>query len=197
MAKQFYQQDIKRPIVNGELCYEGSSYWARYERISRFDVRKAIWTSLLSGAKAGIGYGAHGVWAWHKNGAKFFSFYKEAGWPFEWRVAMKFLGAWDASFAKDIFLKYNLFKLEPDFKLSENIPEIRYAVSEDMIAIYVPYPVNVFIPLKFKDFYFVGFNLEKKDLIKPEIIKLEGKYFIKMLPFNSDALFIGSIKNIY
>lgn len=57
-----------RPIVNGELCYEGMGRYEARERFEGRDVRRAVWLSLLTGANAGFGYGAYGVWNWHRPG---------------------------------------------------------------------------------------------------------------------------------
>ena len=53
LAELFGTKPVKRPVVNGEPCYEGYGFRFRYGRFGAFDVRKAIWQSLLAGAKAG------------------------------------------------------------------------------------------------------------------------------------------------
>ncbi|MEM3138429.1 MAG: DUF4038 domain-containing protein, partial [Thermofilaceae archaeon] len=65
LAEKFYRMPVKRPVVNGEPCYEGIA-GGKYNRFTRADVRRAVWWSLLSGAKAGVAYGALGIWNWHK-----------------------------------------------------------------------------------------------------------------------------------
>ena len=40
----------------------------KYGRVEARDIRKAAWSSLLSGACAGVTYGAHGIWNWKKTG---------------------------------------------------------------------------------------------------------------------------------
>ena len=65
-AQRYWNNPVRKPVINGEPCYEGHGYAARYGRFNEFDIRKAIWQSLLSGAKAGVAYGAHGIWSWHK-----------------------------------------------------------------------------------------------------------------------------------
>ena len=37
-----------------------------YGRFQAEDTRKAAWSSILSGACAGVAYGAHGIWNWQK-----------------------------------------------------------------------------------------------------------------------------------
>jgi hypothetical protein len=126
LAEKFYRMPIKRPIVNGEPCYEGIA-GGKFNRFSRADVRRAVWWSLLSGAKAGTAYGALGIWNWHKVGAPFYG--DPYGGPsFDWRTALRFEGAFDVTFGKWLFEKYDLFDIEPANELLLlNEPDIRVA----------------------------------------------------------------------
>lgn len=65
LAQKLAGARITRPVVNGEPCYEGHGRGGTHTRFQPGDVRKAIWQSLLSGARAGTAYGAHGVWSCH------------------------------------------------------------------------------------------------------------------------------------
>ncbi|MBC8932636.1 DUF4038 domain-containing protein, partial [Escherichia coli] len=68
----FSQLEPIKPVINSEPCYELMGYSRqKYGRFSREDVRKAAWQSVLSGAIAGISYGAHGIWSWHEEGSTF------------------------------------------------------------------------------------------------------------------------------
>ena len=59
----------QKPILNSEPCYEQMGYSGnKYGRFSAREVRRAAWMSVLSGACAGVTYGAHGVWNWVKPG---------------------------------------------------------------------------------------------------------------------------------
>ena len=40
LAEAFLAKPVKRPIVNGEPCYDGSGYGFRYGRFGRFEVRR-------------------------------------------------------------------------------------------------------------------------------------------------------------
>lgn len=67
LAQSFRARTPARPVLNSEPCYEQMGYsQLAYGRHRREDCRCALWTSLLSGACAGITYGAHGVWNWYK-----------------------------------------------------------------------------------------------------------------------------------
>lgn len=191
LAEKFYKKKVKRPVVNGEPCYEGISHGTEYERFSAFDVRKEIWQSLLSGAKAGVTYGAHGIWPWHKKGRRY------RGWPFggipyEWRIALRFPGAWDAAFAKWFFEKNDLFNLEPanDILLNET-PEIRVSKNHEKIAVYSPFNADVKIRLNVSGYEWEAVELRTRKIFKAEIETSVEQSTIKMHKFNSDVLFIG------
>jgi hypothetical protein len=207
-AQDLYRLPVKRPIVNSEPCFEGLHGlldWGEIEqaRFSAFDVRKAIWRSLLSGAKAGVGYTAFGIWPWHTTdepwqehwlpgekpweGAVYF------GQPYPWRTALKFRGAWDASFAKWIFETYDLFDLEPQPGILNKTDEIRMSASADLgkVAIYIPCAVEVQVGLDLSDYNWTLVNLTDRDMAKPDIEVGKGSSTIKMHCFNSDVLVIG------
>jgi hypothetical protein len=59
--------------MNGEPCYENHSFGGDNGRCDDSQVRRAVWQSLLSGAKAGVTYGAHGLWGWYSEGKEFFN----------------------------------------------------------------------------------------------------------------------------
>jgi len=112
LARRFAEKPIKRPVVNGEPCYEGHGFGDHYGRFGPFHVRKATWQSLLSGAKAGITYGAHGIWNWHHRGLPFGST-NFSSLPFPWHEALRLPGAWDAGYAKWLFESFSLADLSP------------------------------------------------------------------------------------
>ena len=194
-AQEFYRQPIKRPILNSEPCYEGLHSlldWGHIEdyRFNAFDVRKAVWQSLLSGAKAGITYGAYGVWPWHKKG-EVYRLEKFFGKPYDWRTALKFEGAWDVSFARWIFGTYNLFDLEPTDIIDSKLPEVRAAASSNKFAIYIPCNVEVEVKLDLTDYDWTLVDLAERRFAQPEISSRQQGSVIKMSPFNSDVLLIG------
>lgn len=201
LAQRFYNMPVKRPIVNGEPCYEGIGSigsFNKYGRFSGFDVRKAVWQSLLSGAKAGVTYGAHGIWSWQKEGENkkypenYASIY---GAPYYWLTALRFPGAFDVSFGKWIFEKYDLFDIKPaNERLANKTSEIRVSEGEDKILVYTPF--NTDIKLKTDGAYskWEGIDLEARRIFKPEVEREENCFTIRMTEFNSDLLIIGSRK---
>jgi hypothetical protein len=140
-AEHFCSKPFKRLVVNGEPCYEGIGYHQRYGRFSAFQVRRAVWQSLLSGAKAGVTYGTHGLWSWHRAGM---SFGQGGTWdqPYPWSTALRFPGAWDTAYARWVFETFGLFDLEPlEGKINNDSPELRLSASKDggKFAAYVPF----------------------------------------------------------
>ena len=145
LAQRFATKSVKRPVVNGEPCYDGHGFGDNYGRFSAFHVRRAVWQSLLSGAKAGFTYGAHGIWNWHEQG-KAFPNPQFSSQPYSWRTAMRFQGAWDAGFVKWVFETYELFDIEPNNDILNNhTPEIRVATSpnQEKIVVYMPFNTDV------------------------------------------------------
>ena len=80
-----------------------------YGRWTRFDVRRCAFMSILSGACAGITYGAAGIYSWHKVKKSFESSLGEDLICLSHGKAMSFTGAWDYGYIKAIFeeLKVN------------------------------------------------------------------------------------------
>lgn len=190
-AREFYGKNIKKPVLNGEPCYEGSGHGYRYGRFTAFDVRKAMWQSILSGAKAGFAYGAHGVWCWHErgdafNGAGF------SGMPYDRRNAMHFKGAWDVSFGRKLYEVYSMFDLEP-LQLPENTSaDIKMAASKDMgkIVLYAPYSVDVTVGIPLNDYECTAVDLDSRYFFKPGVECANHKTIIRMSESNSDTLLI-------
>ena len=179
LAQQFYNSDVKLPVINGRI--------GRYDD---FDVRKAIWGSLLSGAKAGITYGAHGIWSWHKKGKKYNN---EEWWgnPFDWRIALRQPGAWDAAFAKWIFETYELFDIEPINLILNKTPDIRMSIGKNKILFFLPYNTEVKVGMDLSGYDWTLINLKDKRVAKPEIIPGKDISLIKMHEFNCDVLIVG------
>ncbi len=86
-----------RPVLNSEPCYDGLVIMgpgnATGARFGREDVRRTSWISVLSGAGAGISYGAHGLWPWHRAGNAYGPLHY--GLPPDWRDALAWASADD------------------------------------------------------------------------------------------------------
>lgn len=141
LAETFSAREPHHPVVNSEPCYEQMGYSHHiYGRFHRSDIRFALWNSLLSGASAGITYGAHGIWNWFKTGMPVNPIGGEGflrAMPSD--RALKFPGAMDFSFAKRIFEERGITELTPCQEILMKYQEhICAARTEKEIILYVP-----------------------------------------------------------
>jgi len=143
LAAKNHAYAVRRPIVNGEPCYEGHGKGHTLTRFRACDVRKATWQSLLAGAKVGITYGGHGVWSCHSAGMGFV----QPQWkfvPYDWENALRLPGAWDVGLARWLWEHYALWDVQPaQALLVREDDEVRVAVSEAALAVYLPHAYDV------------------------------------------------------
>lgn len=192
LAERFAGKSVARPSVNGEPPYEGHGHGHRYGRFSAFEVRRALWQSLLSGAAAGVTYGAHGVWSWHRTGRGFNS-ESFSMMPFDWRDALRFEGAWDAGVARNLFERHDLFGIVSRQDLLAASPEIRAAASPDggRVAVYVPYPTEVSLALDAGAYRWTLFDLAARRPWTAPVLAREGRAVIPMSGSNADVLIVA------
>lgn len=192
LAEKFTSYPVKHPVVNGEPCYEGHGRVGEQTRWNAFDIRKVTWQSLLSGAKMGVTYGAHGIWMFHRRGMNFLNKHRSFE-PYDWDVALELDGGWDVAFAKWLFGMYNLFDLEPaNIALNED-NEIRAAANGNgtKVAVYCPYSFDVELNFDLTGFHVVGIDLASRRVTVPET-ETGSQSRIRMHNFNADALFIAT-----
>lgn len=197
LAEEFSNKPIKRPSINSEPCYEQMGYSRNlYGRFTRFDVRKAAWQSLLSGAEAGITYGAHGIWSWHKKGKGFGLVGEAFDKPFDWRDAVKFEGAWDYAFAKSLFKLFSLHDLQPLDIVLKNTEEIRVASTAGLnkIAIYMPVNTTLKLNKLLENYEFTIIDLEQRRFAEADVSFKDNITVIGMHNFEADVVIIGEKK---
>lgn len=189
-SAQFLRQPVKRPIVNTEPSYEGHKDGFREGRFRREDVRRMAWSSLMTGAKAGITYGAHGIWSCHRrknhfNNASF------SGIPYDFATALRFPGAWDYSFAKAVFEEAGLYDIKPAQELLENpIPGCYCSEAEDKLAIYLPHNSPVVVNRDISKWRGRMIILEDHNVGVPIYHEKDGKTILSVHDFNSDVLYL-------
>lgn len=164
------------PIVDAELCYEGLTQFgvAKPHRFSAYDVRRTAWETVLSGADAGLGYGSFGIWPWNDN---YRDSEREEGMlnPYDWRTCLKFHGAKDLGFLKELVLKYGAAGLTP---VHLNNDQIYVAKNSKYLLVYNPVanPVDL-SELKVKDDQCEVIDLQTlrsiKGSIKDSIVAME------------------------
>jgi hypothetical protein len=194
LAESFYKKYPVKPILNSEPCYEQMGYSRKmYGRFYQYDVRRAAWMSVLSGACSGVTYGAHGIYSWHKIGKSFGSGLGEGfDRPNPWNDALKYPGAWDYGYIKYILDLYGIDELIPMNKLINNISDIRMASTktEDKILIYVPVNTNIKIDKNLSEYDIKIIDLVDKNVCVPNIEVVDDKTTIYMHNFEKDCLII-------
>lgn len=139
LTRHYRAMEVPRPIINLEPCYEGLGRFAGRARHSAADVRRASWTGIVAGAAAGLGYGAHGVWSWHRRGEGFAAA-DVHGDPFPFAVAAAFPGADDVALARRIVDAEQLWGLDGDAALLVDEPSGAVAgrTPDGVVAVYAP-----------------------------------------------------------
>lgn len=134
------RDDRDRPVVNGEPPYEGHEYFESEDgvRVSREAARRAAWWSVLAGASAGVTYGGHGVWQWHRRGERFPGA-SRTGMPVPWRETLAFPGARDYGRLRSLCERYEFAALEPRQEWVDE-PTVRAAElpADDVVLAYAP-----------------------------------------------------------
>jgi hypothetical protein len=190
-AQRHNTYPIKRPVVNGEPCYEGHGRMRDLSRFVAFDVRKAAWQSLLSGAKMGFTYGAHGVWSCHTVGMGFVN----PTWkfmPYDWEEALRLPGAWDAAYARDVFERHGLVRTDPTPLLDREDPEVAVSASAelDLVAVYMPYAYDLGLRLDLSGYAVRAYDLAARRPLRPQVEA--GETSIVRLPVvTQDVLFVA------
>lgn len=194
LAEKFYRDYPQKPIVNAEPCYEQMGFSRqRYGRFQPYDIRKAAWSGILSGACAGVAYGAHGVWNWKKAGKKPNPILGEGfDESFPIQEALHFPGAWDYGFIADFMETNGIVGLKPVQELlCGKSPEIRMAQTEDeRYLIYIPYTTKLEIARKLEGYHAKAIDLESGKTEKVRIEWEVDRTFIHMHRFQKDALIL-------
>ncbi|AJH02030.1 beta-glucosidase [Clostridium beijerinckii] len=194
LAESFYKKYPIKPIINSEPCYEQMGYSRKmYGRFYQFDVRRAAWMSLLSGACAGVTYGAHGIYSWHKIGKVFAPGLGEGfDRPNPWNDAIKYPGAWDYGYIRYLLDLYGIDELVPVNKIKNPTNDIRMACTkdEDKILIYVPINTNIKIDIELIHYDIKIIDLVNKNVCIPNVEIKNGETTIYMHNFEQDVLIV-------
>lgn len=194
LAENFRKKYPKKPIINAEPCYEQMGYSRQeYGRFLPCDIRKAAWSSILSGACAGVTYGAHGVWNWKKiNKAANPVLGEGFDESFPVQEALQFPGAWDYGFIKNFLAIHKITELIPAQEyMKESVTEIRMAkTTDERYLIYIPHTTRLELNLELTDYKAKAIDLETKRTANVHLESREGKTFVSMHCFEKDALLI-------
>ena len=194
-AEYLFSKKPKRPVINGEPCYDQMGYSRNlYGRFGRYEIRRAAWQSILSGACAGISYGAHGVWNWVSTGLRSTLAMGEGfDAPQPHQTALEFYGAWDYGFLREVFEAYGVGTLLPCRELVQNpSPEIRMAQTPDESLALVYLPINTRLALQgdFSDRCVMAFDLTSRRTAWLRPVFEGGVTRLPLHPFEQDALIL-------
>lgn len=150
--------------MNLEPCYEGHGFDGGTGRYTARDVRLASWRSVLSGAGAGLGYGAHGLWSWHHRGEAFSS-EDWSGMPFDAMTALTFPGADDVGYLRSLVLQHRLWRLRDRSDLVvRDRSGIRVGAdrSLDVMAVHSPHAFSFEVQVDAVDVDVRGYDLQSR-----------------------------------
>lgn len=183
-----------KPVINSEPCYEEMGYSGNmYGRWTREDVRRAAYVSILSGACAGITYGAAGIYSWHKVKKGFPTLLGEGfDMPKSWEDAMAFPGAWDYGYLKLLLEELRAEELTPRQDLLVNqTTDIRVAESgPEILLIYVPCNTRVRLKADLSGWDVKAIDLSERFVANLGYTVKEGGTILDMHPFGQDALLV-------
>lgn len=143
----------RRPVISIEPCYEAHQAAAAGDRHDARAVRHASWTAVLSGAGAGLGYGAHGAWSWHRKGDEFTGT-AFSGTPLSALEAIGLPGATDVVLLRRLVESRDLYRLSPrqDLVASDSDAIVGLDPETGVAAVYVPSPGIVELDGDLRDF---------------------------------------------
>jgi hypothetical protein len=181
---------VRRPIVSMEPCYEGHGYGKGSGRHTAADVRLASWSSVIAGSGAGLGYGAHGVWSWHRAGEPFNGEHF-SGTPFPADVALRFDGAWDVGLVRRLVEAYGLNDLtaRPDLVVGDRSGAL-FGMQGDRAVLYLPHPFAVTLDVDLSGWQVECWNLGARNRDHAVLTIEDGRTRIEQPEFLSDSLFV-------
>lgn len=194
LPENFRKKYPKKPLINAEPCYEQMGFSRKiYGRFQAEDTRKAAWSSVLSGACAGVTYGAHGIWNWQKLNKPANPILGEGfDAPFPWNEALQFPGAWDYGMIRQLLDELHIGELIPAQEVLENeTTQIRMAQTTDgRYLLYLPHSTKIVLNRELKGCSVRAVDLASGHRAYVNAVCREGKTEIAMHPFYYDALLV-------
>ncbi|RGC87873.1 DUF4038 domain-containing protein [Thomasclavelia ramosa] len=198
MPEYFLKTYPIKPLINSEPCYEAIGFAGNmYGRFHQFDIRRAAWQSLLSGASAGIAYGSGGVYSWHRYGKHFSPCIGEGfDMPHPWQIALHYPGAWDYSDIKHFFHEYEITELNSKQEILLNdTQEIRVAEFKNKYFIYVPENTTIRLKININDIQTVTIlDLETRHKEIGNAYQIDSICCLEMHTFAHDVLYVVELK---
>lgn len=194
LSEEMQRKYPGKPLINAEPCYEEMGYSGNmYGRWRRADVRRAAYVSVLSGACAGVTYGAAGIYSWHKV-KKGFAMQLGEGFdmPKSWEEAMAFEGAWDYGYLKMLIEALGVTALLPKQELLVNkTTDIRAAACVEGLLVYVPFNTTIRLKADLTGWDIRVLGLKERFVTAAGYSVKDGITAVEMHPFTEDALIIA------
>lgn len=146
-----------RPIINQEPNYEAHHSYHSKRTFEAYEVRRALYWSLLVSPTAGVTYGHHGIWPWMEEPGVPLD-HPETGSAPSWYKGLDSPGAVSVTHLKEFFSALEWWTLRPAPELLETQPgdanPARFiaaakAETNDFAVVYTP--VGGSIPIRCKD----------------------------------------------
>jgi hypothetical protein len=157
-------------------------------------VRAASWVSVLAGATAGIGYGAHGVWMWATTRGTFEAIAPSLE-PFFWTDALALPGALDISLLARLFRDHRMHRLDPAQHLvpAELDPVVRAAADPlgDLLVVYLPFAIEISIDLDLTGYEVRAWDLSQRAPLMPDFEMDGGRTVVSQTFSQSDQVLIA------
>lgn len=192
---QYLARRPRKPLIASEPPYEQHGKVNGLGRWTRQDVRGASWTSVLGGATAGIGYGAHGMWMWHTADGDFLA-RRASLEPCHWPQALAFPGALDISLLGHLLAVHRMHRLLPAQDLLGDDPSgglVRCAASPDgdLVALYQPYGLPVRLRLDLTGHRIHCWDLAERVPLSPTLTVQDGHTIVHQLDTAADHVLIA------
>jgi Protein of unknown function (DUF4038)/Putative collagen-binding domain of a collagenase len=107
------RKDFTRPIINLEPPYENHNGYHSHKPHPAYDVRRAVYQSLLATPVAGFTYGGHGVWSWQTKSGEEPTDHPGTGIAKVWKDALALPGAAQMGYARKFFESLPWTELRP------------------------------------------------------------------------------------
>lgn len=108
-----WQDEPLRPIINAEPPYEDHIAYQSRRPHSAYNVRRAVYWSLLAAPPAGVTYGAHGIWSWETKSGSVPRAHANSGAAKAWREAVDLPGGQQMTHVATLFESLPWPELEP------------------------------------------------------------------------------------
>ena len=107
-----WKQEPPRPVINSEPPYEDHIAYQSGEPHTAYNVRRAVYWSLLNAPTAGVSYGAHGVWSWEEEPGVPLN-HEGSGVARPWTEAIDLPGGQDMEHVAELFTPIDWWRLRP------------------------------------------------------------------------------------